>query len=226
MHWYNVVSRIILILTVITLALAVPVLVQEKRQSCADEVHVPEEVITVLEKRTREQDLDMLWDGLRYYEHVWGNRNPAAVHLHGPFPQPEIPPPPNPEDLHPEVHAPPPNPAGVQVPEVHAPPQNPGDPDREEMELDDDAPPGSPEHGHSDSPPTSPEGSTKSGDWYTAPPSLVSSTESDSDMERWSTISNAPSTESQSENLKAADTEMRGKAKVLPDTSGSSDGDD
>jgi len=28
-------------------------------------------MMTTLGKRTREQDLDMLWDGLRYYEHVW-----------------------------------------------------------------------------------------------------------------------------------------------------------
>jgi hypothetical protein len=84
MRRYNIISRILLILTVITFALAAPVLVQEKRQACGDKVHVPEDVITVLGKRTREQDLDMLWDGLRYYEHVWGNRNRAGVHLQEP----------------------------------------------------------------------------------------------------------------------------------------------
>src|SRR6266566_3827373 len=116
MRRYNIVSRILLLLTVTTFALAVPVLVQEKRQSSVDEVHVPENVITVLGKRTREQDLDMLWDGLRYYENVWGNRNPAGVHLHEPAPPPDVPPdvpPPNPAEAHPEVQAPPQNPAGV-----------------------------------------------------------------------------------------------------------------
>jgi hypothetical protein len=219
MRRYNIVSRILFILTVITFALAVPVLVQEKRQSCVDKVHVPEDVITVLGKRTREQDLDMLWDGLRYYEHVWGNRNPAGVHLHEPVPPPDV----QPQDPA-EVHVPPPNPAGVHVPEpgpeVHVPPPDPADPDRESMELDDDAPPASPESGHSDPPPTSPEWSTESEDWHTPPSSLGSSTESESDPDRWSTISNAPSAESQSENLNAADTEMRGKAKVSRRISG------
>jgi hypothetical protein len=198
MRRYNIISRILLILTVITFALAAPVLVQEKRQACGDKVHVPEDVITVLGKRTREQDLDMLWDGLRYYEHVWGNRNRAGVHLQEPPLLPDVPPP---------------NPAGVHVPEVHVPPQNPADSDRESMELDSDGPPASPESGHSE-------------EWYTPPSSLGSSTESDSDSDRWSTMSNAPSAESQSENLKAADYEMRGKAKVLRHISGTASGVD
>ena len=211
---HNLNSQIILIITVITFALAVPVLVKEKRQSRVDEVHAPEDVMAVLGKRAGEQYLDILWDvthGLRHPEDAWGNRNPPGVHPPGPPPLPLDPavlhpelhaPPQNPGVQVPEVHAPPQNLAGVQVPEAHAPPQNPGDSDRELIELDGDAPPGSPE----DSPPTSPKGST----------------ESDSGMDRWSTISNVPSAESQSENLKAADTEMRGKAKALPGISGTS----
>jgi hypothetical protein len=123
----------ILILTVITFALADPVLVQEKRQA-------PEDVMmNMLGKRTREQDLDMLWDGLRYYEHVLGNRNQAGVHPQGPAPPPDVPAP---------------DPAGVHVPEIHVPPQD-SDVDRESMESDDDAPPANPKFGYSQTP-TSP----------------------------------------------------------------------
>lgn len=231
MRRYNIVSRILLIPTVITFTLAVPV-VQEKRQSRVDEVHVPEDVITMLGKRTREQDLDMLWDGLRYYDRVWGNRNrnQAGVHLNEPALPPDVPPP-NPAEVHvpevpaqpqdpagvqvPEVHVPPQNPVGVPVPEVHAPPQpeNPADSDRESMELDSDAPLNS-KSGDLHSTPTSPEWSTGSEDWHTAPSSIGSPTESESESDHWSTISNAPSAGSQAENLKAADAEMRGKAQV------------
>jgi hypothetical protein len=142
----------------------------------------------------------MLWGNLRLFDH--------GVHLQAPAPLPNI-------------HIPPPNPA-----EVHVPPQNPADHDRESMDIDHDAPPGSPESGYSHSPPPSPEGSTVSEDWHTAPTSPGSSTEWDSDSDRWSTISNAPSAESQSENLKAADTEMRGKAKVSRRISGTARGVD
>ena len=106
---------------------------------------------------------------------------------------------------------------------MHAPPQNPADSDHESMELD-DAPPASPKSGHSDSPPTSPGWSSESEDWHcqTAPSSLLGSS-TDSDSERWS---DAPSTESQSENLNAADSEMRGKAKVSRRISGTASGVD
>jgi hypothetical protein len=196
MRRYNIVSRILLILTVITFALAAPALVQDKRRANVDMVHVPEDVITVLGKRM-DENLE-IWQtyftGL--YDDVVGHLNLAGIH-------PEPAPPPD---------VPPPNLAEVHVPEVHVPPPSPADSERESMELDDDAPP------------ASPKGSTESEDWYTASSNLGSSTESDSDSgsgsdsdldsDRWSTISNAPSAESQSENLKAADTEMRGKAKV------------
>ncbi len=139
------------ILTVIAFALAAGVLVQEKRQA-------PEEVMmTTLGKRTREQDLDMLWDGLRYYEHLWGNRNQAGVHLRGPAPPPDVPAP---------------DPAGVHVPEMHVSPQDAVDSDRESIELDDDAPPANPKFGYSRTP-------TSPGSW--------ADSDSDSDSERWST---------------------------------------
>ena len=127
MHQYNIVSRILLILTVITFALAAPVLVQEKRQAKpeVDVVHVPEDVntVTVVGKRTLYEDFNVLWDGWWHYLNVlgepapppivWRNRNPAA-----------IPPP-----IHKQEIASPSNmpssskPAEVPVPEV--PPQGP-----------------------------------------------------------------------------------------------------
>jgi hypothetical protein len=123
MRRYNIVSRIILIPTAITFVLAAP-------------------VITVLGKRTLDEDLSVLWDGWWHYENVlgepapppivWGNRNPAAVpHLQ----EPALPP-----------NVPPLNPA-----EVHVPPQGPADSDSESMELSDDAPPESPGSSDSDS---------------------------------------------------------------------------
>jgi hypothetical protein len=218
MRRYNIVSRIILIPTVIAFALAAPVLVQEKRQACVDVMYVPD-MITVLGKRALDEDLNVLWDGLWHYENVWGNRNPVAVH---------------PQELA-EMHAPPPSPADtilgsmgsddeslLESPESghsHSTHTSLANSDRESMLLDGDAPPTSPELStesedwHTLS--SSPGWSTESEDWYTPPSSLGSLTDSDSDLDsdsdRWSTISNAPSAESQSKNLKAADSEMRGK---------------
>ena len=51
MRRYNIVSGILLILSVIDFALAAPVLVQEKRQASVDGVHIPRDAITVLGKR-------------------------------------------------------------------------------------------------------------------------------------------------------------------------------
>ncbi len=82
---------------------------------------------------------------------------------------------------------------------------------------------------HHSSPLTTPEGSTESDseDWHTAPSSLGSSTESTSAAaDRSSTISNAPSAESQFENFNAADSEMKGKAKVSRRISGTASGVD
>jgi hypothetical protein len=147
-----------------------------------------------------------------WYDNVWGHLNPAGIHL-VPAPPPDV----LPLNL-----------AEVHVPGAHVAPQGPADSDRESMELNDDTPPGSPESGYSHSPPPSPVGSTESEDWHTVPTSPGSSTESDSnsDSDYWSTISNAPSEESLSENLKAADTETGDKAKVSRRISGTASGVD
>jgi hypothetical protein len=50
MHLY-IVSGILLIVPFVDIALAAPVLVQEKRQACADMAGIPEFSVTVLEKR-------------------------------------------------------------------------------------------------------------------------------------------------------------------------------
>ena len=231
---YNIVPRILLILIAIKFALAAPVLVQEKRRA-------PEDVITVLERRSREQDLNMLWDGLRLHDRVWGNRpqgQPGGGYLQE-LAEPQHGPPPNAAEAHVQVEpVPPPGAAGVHeqgipVPPppnaagahaqwgampppnlagVHAPPQGAANPNIEMMELDSEAPPPSPTSEHSDSsPPPSPK-------------RLKMSTPSDS--ERRSTNSNAPSEEYQSENPKTADHELKGKAKVSRHISGNASGID
>ncbi len=112
MRRHDIVSRTLLILTVITFALAAPVLVQEKRQACADEVHVPRDVITVLGKRAAGDDLHMLWDGPWQFGNVLGKEEEPVPEMHAP--------PPNLAGV-PEVHAPPPNLAEEHVPEVSMP---------------------------------------------------------------------------------------------------------
>ena len=59
MRRYNIVSGILLILSIIDFALAVPVSVQEKRQGHVDVAHIPKDVITVLGERW-EEDLEKL----------------------------------------------------------------------------------------------------------------------------------------------------------------------
>ncbi len=54
MRRYYIVSGILLILPIIDFALAAPVLVQEECQAYVDVVHIPKDVITVLEKRGAE----------------------------------------------------------------------------------------------------------------------------------------------------------------------------
>jgi hypothetical protein len=58
MRRYDIVSGILLILSIIDFALAAPVPVQEKRQACVDVMHIPEGVTTVLGKRGAEDDLE------------------------------------------------------------------------------------------------------------------------------------------------------------------------
>jgi hypothetical protein len=55
MQRYDIVSGILLILSIIDFALAAPVLVQDKRQACVDMVHVPRDAIAVLGKRGDEE---------------------------------------------------------------------------------------------------------------------------------------------------------------------------
>ena len=51
MRQFDIFSGILLILSIIDFALSAPVLVQEKHQACADVVHIPKDVISVLGKR-------------------------------------------------------------------------------------------------------------------------------------------------------------------------------
>ena len=168
MRRYNTVSQILLILSISTIALATPVLVQEERQACAHEALVPRDVITVLGKRVLgvTDNLHMLWDAWHFGD-VWGEPeeheplldlgeayvhtpplNPAGVQVPEAHGLPLVP--------VPEGHAPPPDLAGVHAPEVHVPPHDPADSDSESMVFDSDAPP-----------PESPKESTESEYWYT-----------------------------------------------------------
>jgi len=79
MRRYNITSRTLLILIVITSVFASPVLVQEKRQARVDVVPVPEDVKTVLGKRIGEHDMGLLWQDLWHFGSVWKDRKPAAV---------------------------------------------------------------------------------------------------------------------------------------------------
>jgi hypothetical protein len=78
MRRYYPVSGILLILLIIDFALAVPVLVQENNQARVDVAHIPEEVMTVLEKRGGDP-LDLLWD--KYFQRLWGNRRSRQPHM-------------------------------------------------------------------------------------------------------------------------------------------------
>jgi hypothetical protein len=55
MRRYDIVSGILLILSIIDFALAAPISAQEKRQTCVDVVNIPKDVITVLGKRGEEE---------------------------------------------------------------------------------------------------------------------------------------------------------------------------
>jgi hypothetical protein len=70
MRRYDIMSGILLILSIIDFALAAPVLVQEKRQAGIDVVHIPEDVITVLGKRIDEDDLGKLVENFK----AWGKQ--------------------------------------------------------------------------------------------------------------------------------------------------------
>ncbi len=77
MRRYNIVSRILLILSVIDFALAAPVLVQEKRQAYVDVVHTPGDAITMWGKRGGSE---MVWEESIKSVEAWGKpkESPAA----------------------------------------------------------------------------------------------------------------------------------------------------
>ena len=81
MRRYNKVSWILLILTLITFALAAPVLVQDKRQAWIDVEHAPEDVVTMLGKRVLDEDLNVLWNGLHWHHTNVLGETPAALPL-------------------------------------------------------------------------------------------------------------------------------------------------
>ena len=62
MRRYDIVTGILLILSTINLTLAAPVSVQEKHQARVDVVHIPKDVITVLEKRGKGDDIEKLFE--------------------------------------------------------------------------------------------------------------------------------------------------------------------
>ncbi len=198
MHRYSILSRILLILSATNLALAAPVLVQEKRPACVDVVHVPKDVITVLGKR---MDEFRGWlDIARLLVHPLEESGSESGSDFGSEFSSEF----SSEHGSMESHT--------------------SDPGRESMDVEPDALPPNPEWStetepeHLHTPQSSQDWSTESEHWHTPPSSLASSTESDSD--RWSTISNAPSTESKFENLQAVNNELKGKVKVERHISG------
>jgi len=120
MRRYNIVSRILLILTVSAFALAAPVLVQERRQSCVNEVHVPR---AVLGKRALSDYLLYMLDGFEGMEGpAEGEPLPNLAEDH--MVEEHAPPPGPPEEPMPEEHAPQPNLEEEPVLEVHPPPPN------------------------------------------------------------------------------------------------------
>jgi hypothetical protein len=68
MRRYDIISAILLILSIIDVALAAPVLVQKKRQAGINVVHLPKDVITVLGKRG-DDDVEKLAEE---YLETWG----------------------------------------------------------------------------------------------------------------------------------------------------------
>ncbi|KAF8502831.1 hypothetical protein F5888DRAFT_1800384 [Russula emetica] len=66
MRRYDIVSGILLILSIIDFALAAPVLVQERPQAGIDVAHIPKDVMIVLGKRKDEEELEKLLE--KYFE--------------------------------------------------------------------------------------------------------------------------------------------------------------
>src|SRR5712691_2697067 len=68
MRRYNIICGIFLILSIIDLALAAPVRVQENRQAFVDVVDMPRDVITVLGKRGDEDVEKLLEEDYKKFE--------------------------------------------------------------------------------------------------------------------------------------------------------------
>jgi hypothetical protein len=84
MRRYNiVVSGILLILSMIDFALAAPVLVQEKRQTFVDVVHIPKDVITVLGKRWEEDFWEEYFNTLENLESSSSSSSSLSEPDHG-----------------------------------------------------------------------------------------------------------------------------------------------
>src|SRR6266478_2291387 len=135
MRRYNIVFRILLILSAIDFALAAPVLVQERRQASVDMVHIPEDAVTVWGKRA--DDFNLLWEE---YLRTWGKlKEPGESSA----PPPSSGPTPSGPDHGPTnvVEAPQPNPASsTSNPDhsstvVNAQPSDPGSPSALEYET-------------------------------------------------------------------------------------------
>ena len=79
MRRYIIVFGILLILSIIDLALAAPVLVQDKRQGWVDVIDIPEDAKTALGKRVGADAIEQLWDKW-YFEGLWGKpkKSPGA----------------------------------------------------------------------------------------------------------------------------------------------------
>ena len=196
MRRYITVALILLILSAIDFALAVPVQITEKCQVCADVVHVPKDAITVLGKRGDRwkemvdlfENFDRWWAGAPY------TARPPSVSA------------PLKSGGSMQAHAPPPSPAsstesdqGIELSVWHPPTPSPA----LSTESDSGLKP----------PPPSPASLTESEEWHTPP--LSPGSDSDSDSGRWSTISNAPSAGSVFENLLIANDELKLKG-LLP----------
>src|ERR1700747_2603198 len=76
MRRYDIVSGILLILSITNFALAAPVYVKEKHQACVNVVHIPKNVISVLGKRGGGEDLEKLESFVE--EHFKTSENPVG----------------------------------------------------------------------------------------------------------------------------------------------------
>lgn len=62
MRWYDTVSGILVVLSIIDFALAAPLPLQEKLQACTDMMHIPHNAVTMLGKRGDEEIVKIVED--------------------------------------------------------------------------------------------------------------------------------------------------------------------